>query len=42
MGKKSPYGTIDLVLSKPYYLGGELVTGVVNLQIVAPIQANKW
>jgi len=41
MGKKSPYGTIDLVLSKPYYLGGELVTGVVNLQIVAPIQANK-
>jgi hypothetical protein len=42
MGKQSPFGTIDLVLGKPYYLAGELVQGVVNLQIVAPIQAQKY
>jgi hypothetical protein len=41
MGKITPNGnSINIVLEKPYYLGGELVSGRIDVKLIAPVQAN--
>jgi hypothetical protein len=41
MGKITPNGnSINIVLEKPYYLGGEIVSGRIDVKLIAPVQAN--
>ena len=40
MGKQSAFGQVAIVLSKPYYLAGEIVAGRVDLNLVMPVTAS--
>jgi hypothetical protein len=44
--KPNKFGWIQLFFNKPYYLGGEIVVGRVDLNVTSPIQAKelkiKW